>query len=389
MKILFVSHDGKIKGGAGLALIELIDSMIKLYNIEPIVLVPKNGEEIIEYLENKGIEYIINDNYWWCIGKNKNIIKQSYHYIKLILKQFKMLLGLRNLNKKIKEKNIDLIHTNSSVVNIGALLNYFYGIPHIWHVREFGEEHHNLVFIFGEKKTREFMARTSDYIVVISEALKRKYIKYVNKEKVIRIYDGLPKKYFNYNEKKTDMSVFNIISVGAIQKGKRQKDLILAILKILEKGYKINLYIVGRKDDEAYYNEILDIIKSHDNIKNNIIFKGYCDNMNKIRSDMDLEVVCSMMEGFGRVTVEAMLSALPVIVSRSGANTELVKENENGLIYDINNIDELSEKILEIYMNRENGVLMGKRGYEIAEKNFTQEQNSKNIYNLYSKVLKR
>ena len=44
-------------------------------------------------------------------------------------------------------------------------------------------------------------------------------------------------------------------------------------------------------------------------------------------------MMCSRCEGFGRVTIEAMLRAIPVLGYNSGGTSELVKNGENGYLF--------------------------------------------------------
>lgn len=388
MNILFISHDGDAKGGAGLALLDLIDSFKEYKDIHPVVLIPNKQYGLAEELEKRNIPYILHRYYWWAFIDRKNNIKNIYNYFKLFCLQIKMFLGMPKLIKKINKYNIDLIHTNSSVINIGGMIKCFHKKPHVWHVREFGEEHHNFKFIFGTSKTRKIMEYMSDTIITISEALNTKYLKYISKSKLKRIYDGVsidkydnPKSINNKNEE------FSILLTGALQKGKGQMEAIEAVNNIILKGIKVNLILVGRCDDINYLKSINNFIKEH-NIKDYVKLIGQCDDMNEVRRHADIEIVCSQMEGFGRVTVEGMLSMLPIIASNSGANTELVKDDLNGYIYELGNVDDLEEKILKLYNNKSLVSRMGNRGYKIAKENFTQEINTKNIYDVYCNILK-
>lgn len=54
------------------------------------------------------------------------------------------------LSKEIKNLRIDLIHTNTSVVNLGALLTGITGFPHVWHIREFGKKDFDIYPLVGE-----------------------------------------------------------------------------------------------------------------------------------------------------------------------------------------------------------------------------------------------
>ena len=84
------------------------------------------------------------------------------------------------------------------------------------------------------------------------------------------------------------------------------------------------------------------------------------------------------------MTVEAMLSCLPIIASDSGANKELINNNVNGLKYEIYNKYDLKEKIAFFMDNKIQRISMGKRGYELAINNYTSSINAKKIEEIYN-----
>ena len=59
----------------------------------------------------------------------------------------------------------------------------------------------------------------------------------------------------------------------------------------------------------------------------------------------DVLLVCSAIESFGRVAVEAQRCGLPVILSDVGANPERIEKVVNGLLYKKGDITDLIEKI--------------------------------------------
>lgn len=385
MKVLYISHDGASNGGAGLALLELIDDAMTK-GITPYVIIPNQTRGMAEELKRRGIEYFVYPHYWWAFCSDNNLLRDVYKYILLYVKQMIMILRLPFLLSKLMQYDIDLIHTNSSVINLGLYLKLFLKKPHIWHVREFGEEHHNFKYIFGRKYTRKIMAWGSEILIVISDGIYNKYAQFIKKEKIIRVYDGLSNKYQISRDSKRRNNYFEVLICGSIQKGKGQLEILQAIKKILDMGIEVNLTIAGGTGEPEYLSKIKEYI-SENKLNNHVNLLGQCKDMNKLRKNMDVEVSCSVMEGFGRVTVEALLSKLPIIVSNSGANVELIEHKYNGLIYELGNIDDLVQQLLFLYYNPSECDRMSRNGYQVAINNYTQDINTNNIIKIYNKLI--
>lgn len=233
MKVLFVSHGGYIHGGAHFALLDLIKSF-KKYNIpvDPIILIPNNKQGMADELDRMGIKYIIHTNGPWVFGKEDKFYKNIIRYIKVVIRQIQFILSSYKLVKIIRNEKIDMIHSNSSVNGVGGYLHKLTNIPHIWHVREFGEEHQDYKFLFGTKLTRKLMGKMSNKIVTISDALKIKYLKYIEEDKIERIYDGVSESYINPKEYVRLEGTYNILITGTIQEGKRQLQAVEAVAEL-------------------------------------------------------------------------------------------------------------------------------------------------------------
>jgi len=74
----------------------------------------------------------------------------------------------------------------------------------------------------------------------------------------------------------------------------------------------------------------------------------------------DLFVLPSLFDAFGLVVNEAMLCGLPVVVSdRVGARYDLVRQNENGYIFPVGDVDALAAILRDILPNVEKRRSMG------------------------------
>ena len=384
MEIIYVTHYTGLYG-ANKSLLELITKMVKEYGIKPIVITPNKGELNAE-LDRLNIENYSFKYYYCKYLKQDNIIRRIYKYLRY--KIFNQ-IALKKLIKKFKNDNISLIHTNSSCIDIGCKLANKLRIKHLWHIREFGEEDYGLINYTGNKRTYEYMENKSDVIIVISNILREKYLKFIQKkDKVKLIYNGVNKHdyFIDISNKNFDFE-FNIVLAGLICEEKNQVDLIKCIDILVNKKdlNNIKVYLIGN-GNEDYVNMLKKLVRTM-KLEDNIKFEGRVENVTKYIQQSHIGIITSFKEAFGRVTVEYMLGGLAVVASNTGANPELIKENFDGIMYSLGDYQQLSEKIEYLYNNREKLKEICKNGQRKAINRFTSDINCKNIYNLYKDVL--
>ena len=372
MNILFVTHEMGL-GGATLSLLGMIDQF--RVNNRIVVLTRRKKGPIIEELKKRNVKIISMKSFSWLIPQNKKGVKGKFinilHRIACGLNLFQAL----RLKSKIKYLNIDLIHTNCSVVNIGALLSRITSVPHIWHIREFGQEDFGLSFVFSDNYSYRFMQKYSNKIICVSDALKEKYIHFIDKKKVIRIYNGIQ---FSEIEERNyeDKDKYHLLIAGRLSEAKGQLEAMDAIRKLrLEGKDNIMLHLAGSGDIEYYEKKAEEM-----GIKDQIRFYGHVFNLNELRKSMDVELVCSKKEAFGRVTIEAMSCGLPVIGADTGGTEELIETGETGLLYKQGDSYDLANKIIELLEDKLFRKKIALNGMAFARANFGVEKNAELVY---------
>ena len=378
IKILFCLHHPNINNGAIRSIVDVIENLVKKYDITVYVVYPTRKETAIDYLEKLGVKTIYLPFY----KLNKNGRKGMWKYIiKKIMSPF-LFFKLRQI---VKREKISIIYSNTIVIDYGFILSKMANLPHIWHIREFGKEDHGIVLRGGEKALYRKL-NESKGIIYISKAIEEKYSPHIKKgifQEVI--YNDISKDFIN---RKTNFNIdpdnsLKATIIGTIQEGKGQLVAVKAVEKANKLGAKIELHICGKKIG-SYYNEVSNYVKDH-KLSDQIYFDGFKTKMNEYRSDMDIGIVASKSEAFGRVTVEGMLSNLAMIGADSAATSELITDNVTGLLYKNGDIDELAEKLVYLYKDRKKLKELAINGFDFAKK-FTEGNAANEIYDMITKL---
>ena len=264
-------------------------------------------------------------------------------------------------------KKIDLIHSNSSALCIGAYISKIGGIPHVWHFREFLDIDYNYSYKFGFKFLT-YWANRAAKIIAVSQSVVQKSIK----DRCIKtaydvIYNGIitQKEMPGLIDKRIN-NVVRLLIVGVLQEGKNQLQAIKAAKILSEKGLPIKLTIVGDIVGD-YYEKLLAYVENN-NLENIVDFAGFTPHPDNYYKQNDITLVCSPNEGMGRVTIESMAYSTPVIGYDGAATTELIADAYSGLLYksDEFNLAEAIERLIGDKMLYEN---IKTNGYhEVLEK---------------------
>ncbi len=220
--------------------------------------------------------------------------------------------------------------------------------------------------------------------IAISDSIKKHYSPWIGNQDIRVIYNGIkpsPKRQPSNRER------IEICIVGLIRPNKGQMELIEAInILVNERGIK-NLHVSIVGNSEGNYDEIIShYIKLH-GLEEYVTLTGRRNDVPELLTKMDIGVMASSNEAFGRSTVEYMMAGLAVLASDGGANKEIIKDGQTGLIYQSGNTKSLADKLEFLIKDRETLEKLAENGQTAAEKNFSSAANSDAIYSLYKEIL--
>lgn len=376
--VLFITHYSDMYG-ANQSLCTLIVELKENYHINPIVLLRGQGP-ICKFMDQHDIKYYIFHFFWWVYDGNG-----SKEFILSFAKQLRNIPRIIRTYKTIQINDIRLVYTNGLPANIGLFLSKLFGCPHIWHIRE-SIEQFKFKFSLGKFISKLLLINAADKYILISDYLVNAYSSLLPLRKIVRIYNGIEIPKTN-TESKKENEAFNLCMLGIISEQKNNMDAIkaLSILRNQKLGVNVILHLAGGYKQE-YWESLRKFIEEHD-LTENIRFYGHINNYNTLLSRMNLGLMCSRDEAFGRVSIEFMMHRIPVIASNSGANNELIKEGISGEIYELYNSEELADKIIHFIEKPELLHSLGQSAYDYAISNFSSVQNTKSVYKLIEEII--
>lgn len=390
MRILFIST-GDAKYGAPKSMLKLMELLIHTYKCECVLLTKKHNA-LNDWCNDHNIEnyccfyrdIMAGDSYdKWYLNSIKHCLKYTLYLIGGITE--------KHINKlPIDFSKVDIIHSNTNRVDIGAYLSRKHNIPHVWHLREMDEGTKNMHYYIP--KWNNYMNTNAEVFIAITEAVKKSWCAHgLDPDKVKVIYNGIATetiKHVNHQLFSGEDSRIKIVSVGRIERGKGQEDLIRALCALPEElqiRFQVDFY------GDAYwdYKKYLDDIIRKNSCKVLIHYYGYCNDIGDKLQYYDIGIMCSPAEAFGRTTVEYMMAGLLTIATDSGANPELIRPRIDGILYEQGNSNALKEVLEDILANQDSFYLLAENGYIRAKQLFQANVNAEKIFHLYKNIMEQ
>lgn len=382
MKIFIIAHEREFNG-ASISLFDIMSYLV--LNNEVTLFVPYESSIIAEKAKEMGINVIAGSYALWMF--------HAYSVKGIIKCNIKWYMKNRNTNKKVYKRiaelvmknEFDIIYTNTRVIDLGARVSLITKIPHIWHFREFGEEDFDLRPIGGYNNHWKMIENGTKMIIANSNAVRNKYRSKIKENIPIRvIYNGIDNEHCYHREFNQNKKMVKFLITGRISTAKGHELVVKAIQTLLDKKYdNFIVYAAGRGSIERIAN-----LKYTTEVRKHFVELGQIDKISDLRKDMDVELMCSKSEAFGRVTIEAMMGCMPVIGSNSGGTVELITDGENGFLFESGDVYSLSSK-MELFLESPELIEeMGKKAFDSIGDKYSKEICCKKIEACMSECVK-
>ena len=339
---------------------------------------------LLKNMNPKYINILILSEEYKKYQKEFEKVSQDIYYVPMtrdvsIVKDIKAIINVKKILKNI-HPNIVYCHSSKAgaIGRIALLLNRKIKViynAHGWYFNAEIPKVKKKIFAFIER----MLAKKSNIIINISESELESALNYkiAKKEKMLII-----KNCIDFEKYKIDLKQARIISrkqyniedneilIGTVGRIAEQKNPLLmyrAFKKINEKYPNTKLIYVG---DGNLKEELLKNVQN-DNLTDKVIITGWVEKTQNVIPAIDIAVLPSKWEGFGLVLIEYMLCDKAIVASATGGILDIIKDDENGLLFKNDDENSLYEKI-ELLIEKE----------EIGRKMIENNKSYRNIYEI-------
>lgn len=310
------------------------------------------------------------------------------------IRLFVQLINIFNKNK------YDIIHTHGTKAGIiGRIAARIAGVPIIIHglhgnaLDAFSSKLLNKIFLYSERIAGTF----TDAHISVSSILSQNYIKQKigKSEKYFTVRSGMDLTSFSvdkdsvFMDKRRELGINNddfvVLNISRLEPLKGHP-LLLRAFKLLEnntKNSRLTLLIVGEgKEKDRIYEEINEL-----GLANNVILKGYRNDIPEILAISNILVHTSYREGLPRVMVQAATAGIPIVAFNVDGIPEIITDGFNGYLIEPGNVEQLADR-MNIYLNNPELLQVhGNNGKKIVKNRWTIEGMVEETEKIYQKLI--
>ncbi len=218
------------------------------------------------------------------------------------------------------------------------------------------------------------LSRAADHVIANAKAIQRMLVETegIPAERVSLIYNGIDVAAFDRRVRQgpslplpaTGGAPVAVLVANMHDPVKRQEDFLLAIAEARTRFPDLQAFLVGDGRRRAQLEEL----STRLHLEQVAHFLGHRVDVPAVLARANIGVLCSEREGLSNAVMEGMASRLPMIVTNTGGNPELVKGGERGLVVSVGQPSELSAAMVKLLENPTTSRRMGEAGRQFIEK---------------------
>jgi glycosyltransferase involved in cell wall biosynthesis len=321
------------------------------------------------------------------------ILRRKYFNVSGLFNRFTILKkAFSELVALAKRENVTHIYSNTSAVLIGAFVAKELNVYHTWHIHEIITHPKWFASLIGK-----IVNRYSDLVLVVSEAVKVNWDKYISSDKLKVIHNGIDYTpylsasglFINNLPIKPDTLIIGMI--GRINAWKGQPYFLEIASKISESYPQVHFVMVGDvfPGDEHLEAEMHQKISSLKLTEKVSVF-GFRNDIADILAALDIFILPSIQpDPLPTVVLEAMASGKPVVATAHGGACEMVADGKTGILIPWDDAGKSAKKVVPLLTDKPLRSEFGLHGRKRVLEHFSLEAFGDRMAGIFEQAYKR
>jgi glycosyltransferase involved in cell wall biosynthesis len=393
-------------GGAAQGLFEFLkyarDVGVRPYLITPSPLADMQRSSFRPLLEGVGVVPLT----WWNLDAGVPLAKRPFVWLAGNARTRFGVRAYKGITDALNAWNVDLVHTHSALMLWGALGARGLGIPHVWHVKESIGGEGYFKFWLPDRAIVSVIHRLSDRVLAMSAYAAEVFAREGRGEGVQVLYDGVDIDCFrrargtgeplrhSLGIHPNETVVAMVANISAMMK--RHGLFIDAASRLAPKHPNARFVVFGAtpaarrlsKGAADYAQGLRRRVRAH-GLQERFVWAGFQRDIPQMMDAVDVLVHPCPVEGFGRVAIEAMASAKPVVGPSAGGIAESVCHGETGYLFRPDDLGSLVESVDRLLASATLRREFGSRGRAVATERFSLSTHCTALAAVYREVLER
>ncbi|MDE2368748.1 MAG: glycosyltransferase family 4 protein [Burkholderiales bacterium] len=326
--------------------------------------------------------------------RNLGVLRRRYFTLPGLLNRLRRIVSSTlHLRRVIRERGIDLVHSNTTAVLPGAFAALLCGVPHVWHVHEITTRPawfaRAMAWLVGRLSDRVVFvsAATRDHMGGLDPRVRRKGIVIHNGIDTTRATGGC----VGVLRDECGWSRAQVLvgMVGRINWWKGQRKLLESADLLARRRQDLRFLMVGGTFDGEgrLRDELLADIEGR-GLAGVVAVQDFRADIGNVLADLDIFVLPSTEpDPFPTVVLEAMAAGKPVVAFRHGGVCEMVEEGRSGILCTPGSAAELADAIERLASAPDMRVAMGMAGRERVDRLFTRAAFIDRFHALYRELV--
>ncbi len=368
LSVCFFSHTDEL-GGAERSLLELVDELVADHGVICSVVLPSRGP-LFEALERVGAGCLVSPYAWWCRSDDDQLTDAELR--RRVAASVAEIID--NVHVALTRIDPDIVWSQTLVIPWGAVAASLARKHHVWSICEYGERDHGFRFVSPFDRIVADIARSSDLIYACARSVADHLFPSASSDRVRVLYRHVAVSSPVEDVRHGLFARTNSVKLGifaTLVESKGHEDVIRAAGALVAQGHDVELLVAGR-EFERYGRHLHDLVTVLE-IADRVRFCGFLSDPFPAMRACDIIVVCSRNEAFGRVAIEGMLLAKPVVYAAAGGMLETMIDGETGVSYPPGDVSRLVARLDELMAAPERGRALGERARNYAAERFSRE----------------